>query len=127
MVYRSFYVTKVLVVACLFVFLNDYPLFSVIFLNFLSLASIIVVGFTEPYLDRLYNKLELMNECFLLVTIYHFFCFTDYVSDYTVKDQVGVSLIVFTLSNLVLNLATVCYITMITFIQKNRRKYLALK
>lgn len=52
MVFRSFYVVKIVVVACLFVFLNEYPLFSIIFLNFLSLVSIMVVGFTEPYLDK---------------------------------------------------------------------------
>ena len=127
MVYRSFVVTKMLVLVGTFVFLNDYPIFSIFVINFLCLISFTIIGYTDPFTDKLQNTLELMNECFVLLTIYHFFCFTDFVSDYENKDWVGISLIAFTVLNLGINLAVVCYRTVVIFIEQHRRRYLAFK
>lgn len=124
MIYRSFSVARVIILVSTLVYMNRYPLFSVISLNFQSLICIIILGYTMPFSNKQTNKLELMNEFFVLVTLYHFFCFTDFLLDFDTKDKVGVSLIVFTVTNLAINLTVITVNSVLMFIGKHKVKYL---
>lgn len=53
------------------------------------------------------NRLELINEVFLLLTNYHLMMFTDFLSDYLMRENVGMSLVVFTIIGVVVNLSIV--------------------
>jgi hypothetical protein len=64
-----------------------------------------------------------MNEFFILITVYHFFCFTDFVLDSGTKDQIGISLIAFTVLNLGINLLFVTIDSFSLFLKKYKRKY----
>jgi hypothetical protein len=56
------------------------PLVSVVIVNFSSLAYGIIIGWYYPFKLRLTNRIELINEYFILCANYHLFCFTDFVT-----------------------------------------------
>ena len=68
---------KVILVGFILVFI-DKPVFSVIIVNFSSLATGIALGWIFPYISDISNYMDLLNEFFVLVTNYHMFCFTDF-------------------------------------------------
>ena len=72
------------------------------------MVVIIEVGYVNPYIDTLKNNLELLNECFTLLTNYHLLLFTDYLSNVDTREIVGKSLIAVTISNVCINLAIIC-------------------
>lgn len=68
---------KVILVGFILVFL-DKPIFSVIIVNFSTLATAIALGWIFPYKSDISNYMEMLNEFFVLLTNYHMFCFTDF-------------------------------------------------
>lgn len=56
------------------------------------------------------NKMDLLNEAFVLLTQYHLMCFTRFVLDFESKVFVGFSLIAATCLNITINLG---YITIV--------------
>lgn len=62
------------------VILEKKPLLCVILLNFSSLAYGCFVGWYQPFKLILTNRIELINEYFILIANYHLFCFTDFVT-----------------------------------------------
>jgi len=53
--------------------------------------------------------MDLFNEFFLLVSIYHMMCFTPYVDDPNTRDWIGISLIACTSFNVILNLVILMF------------------
>lgn len=52
-------------------------------------ANIIVIGFYDAYLVKLSAYNEYFNEVIILLTLYTFLCFTDFVKDFQMQIQVG--------------------------------------
>jgi hypothetical protein len=95
-----------LLLICFIVILEKKPLFCVIVVNFSSLAYGIFLGWYQPFKFLITNRIELVNEFFILVANYHLFCFTDFVTPLG-KDFMGLSLIYVTLLNFVISLGSV--------------------
>ena len=57
-------------------------------------ATVILVGFLTPFREPKLNRLETVNEVFLMFLMYHFFCFTDFIGSAQTRELVGFSVIV---------------------------------
>ena len=73
-------------------------------LFYISTAILIFVGHQRPLISKLRNKTEIFNEVLIIIIMYHFFVFTDFVLDARVKYTVGYSCCGFLLLNIVGNL-----------------------
>lgn len=60
-----------LALICIFVFMQDRPLLSIFFVNYTSLMIITVTGFVRPYTNNIQNRMQHINELFLLALTYH--------------------------------------------------------
>lgn len=68
-----------------------------------------------------------MNEVFVLLTTYHLYQFTDFMTDLNMRSNVGTSLIVCTILNVVLNLGIVVLTTLALTARKLKLWYLEWK
>ena len=71
--------------------------------NFTTLASLIITGYTMPFNLPEKNRLELANESLVLILNYHLMMLTGFVSDPDRRDDIGTSMIIFTLLYLLIN------------------------
>ena len=62
---------------------------SIMEINFQALIMMLVSGYTEPLKEIAANRLNLMNEAFVLFITYHLYQFTDYMTNLEVRDLVG--------------------------------------
>ena len=65
-----------------------------------------------------------MNEAFVLLTTYHLYQFMDFMKDLNMRNNIGTSLIVCTILNVVLNLGTVVLTTSALTARKLKLMYL---
>jgi hypothetical protein len=72
--------------------------------NFSSLAYGVIIGWHQPFKLKLTNRIELINEFFILCANYHLFCFTDFVT-LQGKDAMGLSLIYVTIINFAISIS----------------------
>lgn len=56
--------------------------------------------------------MEILNECFVLIHLYHMLCFTNFQPNLNWRDVTGFSLISATSLNIFVNLAVVCLMTL---------------
>ena len=82
----------------------QYPVLLLFVYNFTTLTSLIVSGLTIPYKLPYLNRLELANECFILILNYHLFCLTDFVSDPDTREGIGYSMCAVTSLYLAINI-----------------------
>ena len=75
-------------------------------MNFSSLAYGIFIGWYQPFKMISINRIELINEFFILVANYHLFCFTDFVTP-PGKEAMGLSLIYVTTANFLISIVPV--------------------
>jgi hypothetical protein len=66
-----------------------------------------IVGYVNPYDNLVSNRMDLFNETLILITNYHLFMFTDFLSDLEMRGKVGQSLVVVTIFNVAVNLSVV--------------------
>ena len=74
--------------------------------------------------STLANKMDLCNEAFVLITTYHLYQFTDFMTDLDNRGYVGYSLIVVTVLNVLLNLCVVVIPNIALLCRKLKLKYL---
>ena len=108
------------------VFFNKKPLASVYMVNFTSLAFGITIGWIQPFNSVSLNRVELVNEFFILLANYHMFCFTDFVSPQG-KETMGTSLIYVTLTNFAVSIGAVLISSAIEAYWKAKTVYLRWK
>jgi hypothetical protein len=82
-------------------------LFNIFQVNFQALLMMGVTGYTEPMTSTTANKMELVNEVFVLFFTYHLYMFTEFMTDLVSRSYVAKSLIYFGIANVVLNLGVV--------------------
>ena len=58
-----------------------------------GLATVTLLAIRQPFKSAQRNKVEIMEECAIILTMYHIFCFTDFVADPEVRHYIGYSLI----------------------------------
>lgn len=88
---------------------------------------IIMIGYVEPLIDKVQNKMELFNECCVLLHLYHSLCFTDFQPDLNWRDTTGFSLIATTGFGIFVNLAVVTIISLAVMSRKAKLTYLQTK
>jgi len=64
-------------------------------------------GFTEPMTEKVSNNMDLINEAFVLLTTYHLYQFTEFMTDLDNRSLVGKSLMILIIINVVLNIGVV--------------------
>ena len=60
-------------------------------------------AFFQPFVNKVLNYLEVMNEVSILIIIYHMIVFTDYVDSRSTQYVVGYSVCIFTGLNICIN------------------------
>jgi len=84
-------------------------------------------GLTEPYNTISANRMDLINEAFVLLTTYHMYSFTDFMTDVDNRNYMGISLIVVTMTSIVVNLGIGVISTLRLFFRKLKLRYLEYK
>ena len=68
-----------------------------------------------------------MNEFFCLLTSYHMFTFTEFVPDTKTRNQIGMSLMVLTCFDILINLGVITVLTLAVIVRKAKLLYLGWK
>ena len=66
-------ILRKLTLAYIVVFWQSQPTFSIFVVNFQAMIMMMTSGYTEPMIDRVENRMELVNEAFVLLTTYHLY------------------------------------------------------
>lgn len=83
---------------------------QLILLMYLNQSYTMFILFTKTYEDRHTQIIETLNEIIVMLTIYHFFCFTHFVRDAAVRfGFVSSSMIMMTVLNMSVNLIPVAF------------------
>ena len=73
----------------------DYSLISqFITVTVTQLATVMLLALRRPFKSAIRNRVELAEECAIMISMYHLFCFTEFIPDPLVKHYIGYSLIV---------------------------------
>ena len=71
-------------------------------------AVIIYIGIVRPWDAQIFNDLEIVNECFIMLLLYHMILFTNFYTNYEVRaTYVGNSFTVIVIANIAVNLMLV--------------------
>jgi len=69
-----------------------------------SVFYLIYVGMVMPHTEKVYNRLEIVNESLLILLAYHMFAFTPFVAEKDISYMTGWSAIVVIAVIIVLNI-----------------------
>ena len=89
------------------VFLAHSPFIQIVIFIFTAIAQMIILGFVRPLKTSKLNRLELFNSYTSLVSSYCLLCFTFFVPDAQIRNDIGYVLILLVVINTVVNLITV--------------------
>ena len=87
----------------------------------------ITSGLTEPMNERVANQMELVNESFVLLTSYHLYCFTEFMTDLDNRSHTGKSLMLLIIFNVLLNIGVVVTQTASLSLRKLKLRYMRWK
>ena len=59
-----------------------------------GLGVVILLALREPFKSSFQNKAEIMDECAIMITMYHVFCFTQFIDNAVTKHYIGYSLMI---------------------------------
>jgi hypothetical protein len=76
--------------------------FEIVALNIV--VACFLLGSCRIFGERSQTKLAIFNEAFIMVLLYHFMCFTPFVSDMPARIQIGFSFCILESLNLLVNL-----------------------
>ena len=71
--------------------------------------------------------MDMMNECFIAILLYHIICFADFIKEDETRNIVGYSMIVVLMLNIAINFATVLTDAIKQLYQSCRKRYLRKK
>ena len=104
--------------------MQDYPVFSIFMVNFHALLMMITSGTIEPVTEVTGNRMELFNEAFVLLTTYHLYQFTEFMTDLQNRSYVGKSLMILIIVNVLINIAVIVKQTSFLAARKLKLRYL---
>ncbi len=84
-------------------------------------------GLTEPMNERVTNTMDLVNEAFVLLTTYHLYQFTEFMTDLDNRSLTGQSLVLLIIINVLLNIGLVVVQTSVLAIRKLKLKLMKWK
>ena len=95
--------------------------------NFQALIMMAIVGYTQPMRDNIQNRMELLNETFVLVFTYHLYLFTDFMTNLELRSTIGKVLVYIVMFNIALNLGAAMLGTMSTAVWRLKIIFLRFK
>jgi hypothetical protein len=98
------YVVRRILILTLVFKLSNFSGLQIMFYQFLNLLCAIYYIYVKPHDSRLKNRIEMMNETFILIIGSHVFLFTNFVPDLAIQETIGKSVIFFICLNTALNL-----------------------
>ena len=104
LIYPCMQLFRKLWLAYILVFQKDRNLLCIFSVIVQSLIMIGVTGLAEPMTDISENRMQLFNECFILVFVYHLFPLTNFMTNLDVRNDVGNSLMIMTVINFCCNI-----------------------
>ena len=84
-------------------------------------------GLTEPINESVANTMDLVNEAFVLLTTYHLYQFTEFMTDLDNRSLTGKSLMLLIIINVLLNIGLVVVQTSVLAIRKLKLKLMKWK
>ena len=108
---NSMFTIRRLLFSMSLVLLSHFPILQIFFQFFLSYIMLKYLIDTRPYDEPILNRLELFNEICILIINYHLLVFTSFISDDNLQYKAGWSIIIFTFSNILVNMMIVFYNT----------------
>ena len=97
-------------------------------LMYLNQAYTMFVVNNLLYEEKKKQIISIINEITILLTIYHFFCFTDFVADADTKDTfVGITMVGLTFVNMGVNLIPLTLQSLNLVLSKARKRYIKIK
>lgn len=77
----------------------------------LQIASVMLLALRRPFKSTNRNRVEIAEECAIMISVYHIFCFTEFVPDPLVKHYIiGNSLIVCMALHLIIFLSGILFL-----------------
>ena len=84
--------------------------------------TIILLGYTKPFVSKWRNMFEAVEEYSIIVIMYHIFCFTDWLPDLEVRHNLGYSIILCMALQLFTILGIMLFLSLRSCILACRRK-----
>jgi hypothetical protein len=101
--------------------------FNILMVNMQALIMMIATGYTEAMVDRTADKMNQLNQAFVLLFTYHLYQFTEFMTYLDNRERVAKSLVVITIANVVLNLGVVSGKTLALSLTKLKLGFLRFK
>jgi len=96
-------------VICL-IYYNSMMIIQFLTVTLTGLGVVVLLALREPFKSSKRHKAEILEECMTMVTMYHVFCFTEFISDPVVKHYIGYSLITSISVHLLFFLGAIAYL-----------------
>ena len=113
--------------AIMIVFQTKPTVLCIFQVNFQALIMMAIVGYTQPMRDNIQNRMELLNETFVLVFTYHLYLFTDFMTNLELRSTIGKVLVYIVMFNIALNLGAAMLGTMSTAVWRLKIIFLRFK
>jgi hypothetical protein len=120
LLFPFFFISRRIFLGVLSIWGHNYT-FQYMSLFYLSTVILIFIELQRPFKTKARNRLELFNEVFIIIIMYHFFIFTDFVPDSMAKYKMGYSCCVLLLVNIVGNLTPLVWDSLQKFLNYLRQ------
>ena len=87
-------------------------------LVFMTSLYIIFYGYVLPHSDKNRTKLEIINECLIMIMNYHTLCFTDFNASSEAQFMTGYSYIALVFVIILINIGSMVYKILNSFTRK---------
>ena len=93
-----------MILATTIVMMADYPVYNIMCSMIQILASMLLIGYIEPFKLKSDNYMLLMNESFVMLTAYNLICLTDFNAEQSNQFIMGYSMVGCTTLNMSINM-----------------------
>jgi len=117
------FLVKRLILAVCVVFLKEMPFLQIQVVVFMLSLDLIYTGQVQPFASKFLNRMEMINNVFILLCSYYLFLFTEFVPSPEAKFNLGWSLVAVYWICIVFNTAVLVFIAIRNAYRKLRRRY----
>ena len=122
LMYHTIFLLRRLIFGMTIAFLIDYMFAQLMIMILMSFLINTYTGYYRPFKDDFINTLEVFNESTILACLFCCLAFTDYVSDETVKQQMGLVVIGIVILNVTLNLIYMMKVSLSKILKKCKER-----
>ena len=106
--------------AFLLTFVINYPAAQIMLMMVNSLVSLTYLITFKPFESNVTNTLEIVNEVFIMVSVYHLIGFSDFVTDPYLKYYIGWSINLLVVLQILINTFVISGISLLNLFKKTR-------